>query len=111
MSCTRMTSYVAHHTKKKQILARKETALQRLIDAGAPVFKLVAAAEKVRDARIRVLRVQRSVIVPKDEADVQYAKIDRKIAVIANTSTATILAEFGSDLESDVNSDRGTSDV
>ena len=46
VSCTRMTSYVAHHTKKKQILARKEMALQRFIDAGAPVLKLVAAAEK-----------------------------------------------------------------
>ena len=99
MSCTRMTSYVAHHTKKKQILARKETALNRLIDAGALVAKLIAAADEVRDARIRVLRVQRSIIAPKDEADVQYAIIDRKITGIANTSAAKILAEFGYDLD------------
>ncbi len=90
-----MTSYIAHHTKKKQILERKEAALQRLIDAGAPAAKLLTAATEVRDARIRVLRVQRSIIVPKDDADDKYAIIDRKIEVIANTSAATILAEFG----------------
>ena len=70
-----MTSYIAHHTKKKQILARKEAALQRLVDSNAPSAKLVAAADEVRDARIRVLRVQRSIIVPKDDADILYAKI------------------------------------
>jgi hypothetical protein len=113
VSCTRMTAYIAHHTKKKQILARKEAALQRLIDAGAPPAKLVAAAEDVRDARIRVLRVQRSIIVPKDDADVLYAKIDRKMEVIANTSAVAILAEFDyavdSDSDSDSDSDRDDS--
>ncbi len=106
---TRMTSYIAHHTKKKQILARKEAALQRLVASAAPAAKLVAAADDVRDARIRVLRVQRSIIVPKDDADVLYAKIDRKIQAISDTSTASILAEFGCAIESDADLDGNAS--
>ncbi len=89
-----MTSYVAHHTKKKQILARKEAALQCLIAATAHASKLIVAAEQIRDARIRMLRVQRSLVVPKDDADVLYAGIDRNIAAIASTPAQIILAEF-----------------
>ena len=96
-----MTSYVAHHTKKKQILARKEAALQRLIDSAASADKLFAAAGEVRDARIRVLRVQRSIIVPKDDADTQYAKIDSKIERITETTTTAILSEFGCEIDTD----------
>ncbi|WP_186775668.1 hypothetical protein [Rubripirellula tenax] len=101
MSSTDMTSYLAHHTKKKQILARKEAALQRLIDSAAPDRKLIAAAEEVRDARIRVLHVQRSVIVPKGDADTQYAKIDAKIERIAETTAIAILSEFGCAIDAD----------
>ena len=90
-----MTSYIAHHTKKKQILARKEAALQRFMAALAPASKLFAAAEQVRDARIRVLHVDRSIVVPKDDADILYARIDRKIEELANTPAQSILAEFG----------------
>jgi hypothetical protein len=100
-----MTSYIAHHTKKKQILARKEAALQRLVDTAASAVKLVAAAQDVRDARIRVLRAQRAIIVPKAEADVVYAKIDRKIEVIANTPASNIVAEFGGAIDSDADPD------
>ncbi|TWU50673.1 hypothetical protein Poly51_39660 [Rubripirellula tenax] len=101
VSSTDMTSYLAHHTKKKQILARKEAALQRLIDSAAPDRKLIAAAEEVRDARIRVLHVQRSVIVPKGDADTQYAKIDAKIERIAETTAIAILSEFGCAIDAD----------
>ena len=55
VSSTHMTNYIAHHTKKKQILARKEAVLHRLIDSDSPPDKLIAAAEDVRDARIRDL--------------------------------------------------------
>ena len=104
-----MTSYVAHHTKKKQILARREAALRRLIDADAVADKLNAAAEDVRDARIRVLRVQRSIIVPKGDAGTQYAKIDAKIEVLANTPAAAILAEFGCAVDSNGDLNGGAS--
>ncbi|MDB2687265.1 hypothetical protein N9Y42_08635 [Mariniblastus sp.] len=103
MSSIHMTSYVPHHTKKKQILARKEAALQRLIDSAAPADKLTAAAEEVRDARIRVLNVQRSVIVPKGDADTQYAKIDAEIERITETTAGAILAEFGCAIGADGN--------
>lgn len=103
-----MTSYVAHHTKKKQILARKEAALQRLVDAAAPTARLIAAAKEVRDARIRVLRVQRSIIVPKGDAHVLYAKIDRKIQAIADASVASILAEFGCVVEAEADFEGST---
>ena len=90
-----MTSYIAHHTKKKQILARKEAALRRLIAANAPATKLVAAAERVREARIRVLNVQRSLIVPDGDVVDLYAKIDSEIAKVSSISLTTILAEYG----------------
>ncbi len=104
-----MANYLVHHTKKKQILARKEATLQRLIDAEAVADKLIAAAEEVRDARIRVLRVQRSIIVPKGDADAQYAKIDAKIETLSNTSAATILAGFGCAVDTDGDFDGGAS--
>ena len=105
VSSTRMTSYIAHHTKKKQILGRKEAALRRLVDSAAPAHKLIAAGQDIRDARIRVLRVQRSFIVPKDDANVLYAKIDSKIQAISETSVASILAEFGCVIDSDADLD------
>lgn len=104
-----MANYLVHHTKKKQILARKEATLQRLIDANAAADKLITAAEEVRDARIRVMRAQRSTLVPKGDADTQYAKIDAKIDTLSNTSAATILSEFGCSVEIDGDPDRSAS--
>ena len=96
-----MTSYIAHHTKKKQILHRKEAALLRLVHSNAPMDRLVVAADEVRDARIRVLRVQRASIVPMGDAEAQFARIDAKIARTVCTATATILSEFGCPMEPD----------
>ena len=90
-----MASYVAHYTKKQQILGRKELALRRLIDRGAAPEKLMSAAADVRDARIRALRARRATIVPKNDAYVQYAKIDDKIQALLNTPLLSILADFG----------------
>jgi hypothetical protein len=93
-----MTSYLAHHTKKRQILARREAALQRLIASAASIEKLVAAAEAVRDARVCVLQVQRSLIVPKGDHDELCSRIDGEIERVSNTSATSILAEFGRNL-------------
>ncbi len=90
-----MTNYIPHYTKKKQILGRKESALKRLISSGAPSGKLIAAAEDVRDARIRVLRAQRATVVPKDDAHMIYERIDRRIRSILEVPIESILAEFG----------------
>ena len=90
-----MASYIAHHTKKKRVLARKEAELRRLIKSGAPADKLISAAELVRDARIRVLRVTRSNILTKRDAASLYAKIDARIERVAETQATAILSEFG----------------
>ena len=95
MCRTGMANYIAHHTKKKRILARKEAELLRLINSHRPADKLIAAAEVVRDARIRVLKVRRSIIVPGGDAASQYAKIDAKIKRVADTTATAILSEFG----------------
>jgi hypothetical protein len=90
-----MTSYIAHHTKKKKRLARREAELRRLVDTAAPSLKLFGAANAVREARIRVWRAKRSAIIPKDDACDRYATIDRKIQSLVDTPISTILAEFG----------------
>jgi hypothetical protein len=74
-------------------------ALRRLIAGGVAPDKLMAAAVDVRDARVRALRARRATIVPKDDAYVQYARIDTKIQEILETSPLDILAEFGCQIE------------
>ena len=96
-----MTNYIPHYTKKKQVLARKELALKRLIDRRTAPDKLLAAAEEVRVARVRVLRAQSATIVPKDDADTQFAKIDNKIQAILDTSLPDILSDFGCSIDDD----------
>ena len=91
-----MANYLVHHTKKKQILQRKEEALQRLIESGATDDELLAAAAEVREARLRVLQVQRSAIIPKGDCEGKYAKIDQKIKQAASLTPAEILADFHS---------------
>jgi hypothetical protein len=89
-----MANYIVHHTKKKRILARKEVALQRLIDAARPSHELLAAAEKVRLARVRALKVRRSTIAPSGDTDT-YVKIDQKIQAAFDTTSVEILLENG----------------
>ncbi len=51
------------------------------------------------DARIRVLRAQRSAIVPTDNADIQYGRIDSRIQAISNTPASLVIAEFGGQIK------------
>ena len=90
-----MTNYVPHYSKKKQILARKEEALRRLISTCATSEKLLRAAEMVRDARVRVLLAQRATIRPIDDAQKLYDQIDDRILIIEATSLDSILSDFG----------------
>ena len=89
-----MANYLTHHTKKKRILAKKEQELRRLLESDASAEKLNSAAIAVRDARIRVLRVQRSLIPPKDDGRLRYAVIDTKIREISEASAESILQKF-----------------
>lgn len=95
-----MTNYIPHYTKKKQSLSRKEDSLRRLISSDAPREKLLRAGVDVRDARISVLRAHRATIVPKDDAQVAYEKIDMRIRQLEETSTVAVLLEFGCVIES-----------
>jgi hypothetical protein len=90
-----VTNYIPHYTKKRQILARRENALRRLISSGSPIKKLFDAAEAVRDARIRVLRAQRALIVPINDAQKDFNIIDARIQEIKDAPIEAILLEFG----------------
>ncbi len=98
-----MSNYVPHYTKKKQILARKEAALRRLIVRGATEEKLLFAALDIREARIRVLRARRAMIPPKGDATVKFRQIDQQIREVVAIPLPQLLAEFGyvEDLETD----------
>lgn len=99
-----MSNYIPHYTKKKQVLVRKELALQRSIDRNDSLQELLDAAEQVRDARVRVLQAQRSTIAPMGDADSQYQKIDEQIERLACTKLDAILVEFGFQAASEDNS-------
>ena len=88
-------NYIPHHTKKKQILARKELVLKRLIVQEASPEKLLAAAQEIINARIRVLRAKRAKKVQRGDADRLYAKIDSQIGELRLTPANVILAEYG----------------
>jgi hypothetical protein len=87
-------NYIPHYTKKKQILARKQHRLRRLIERRVTPQKLISAADAIREARIRVLRAQRATIPPKGDAHVLFDKIDRKIDALLKMTPQDILAHF-----------------
>ena len=90
-----MSNYVPHYTKKKQVLARKELALERRIANKDPIVKVMVSAGEVRDARIRVLQARRSTLPPTSNSYALCKKIDEQIEQLATTSLDSILLEFG----------------
>jgi len=48
--------------------------------------------------------VQRSIIVPKGDADAQYVKVDAKIERLFGASATTILSEFDCSVDADEDS-------
>jgi hypothetical protein len=88
-------NYITHFTKKKQILARKEASLRRMIAANTPPAQLFLAARIVIDARIRVLRATRAQMPPDDQSLPTYANVDRKIAALKGSNPEDILLEYG----------------
>ncbi|MDC0937200.1 hypothetical protein OAS39_13025 [Pirellulales bacterium] len=90
-----MASYLPHHTKKQQILSKKEAQLKRLILGDAAAVKLLAAAREVMDARIRVLQARRATIAPTAKAETQLDKLDVRIQAAKAGSLYDILEEFG----------------
>ena len=94
-----MTNYLPHSTKKLAILQRRELALFKLIDENAPHKKIVDAAERVRDARIRAIEASIASDGPRAGPNVH----DRHIALVRDLPTETILAYFGYARDADNN--------
>lgn len=53
-----MTAYIANHQKKNRIFAKRVRELQHAIKHDYSVEKLVAAAERVREAKMNVFKCQ-----------------------------------------------------
>ena len=87
-------NYIPHYTKKKQQLARREAALQRLLSSDASITKLLAAAGEVRAARIRVLRAQRATLVPTDHNKEQFERLDVRISQAEKLTAAEVLHQY-----------------
>jgi hypothetical protein len=91
-----MANYVAHYTKKQQALARRVEELRRRIARGEPAERLLAAAEEVRQARLRALRARRATIPPAEvPSRGRFIPIDEGIAEVSSSDAVTVLAEFG----------------
>lgn len=89
-----MTSYIANHQKKRQALARRELDLARAVRRGKGDAVLLAAAEEVRLARTRVLRVELSLIPPCEKYAYTTQLAEEQIRRSEATSADEIMAEF-----------------
>lgn len=91
-----MASYVAHHTKKLEMLEQKELKLKRLLKRGTSEEKLLEAALLVRDARVRVFKAKLATIPPKDDPQTarQLSSLRDKISRSSAISPDAVLAEF-----------------
>jgi hypothetical protein len=84
------------HSKPSQLLSFKEDKLRCFITGGETEKQLLRMAETVRVARIRVIRVQRSKMVPCGGEDLKakYAELDQRIHDLMATTPEAILNEF-----------------
>ncbi len=94
-------NYIPHYTKKKQQLARREAALERLLGSDASVTKLLSAAEEVRAARVCVLRAHRATLAPTERNKEQFERIDGKITEAEQLTAAEILQQMSQTLGGD----------
>src|SRR5258705_4793628 len=93
-----MANYVAHHTKKKERLARLEQQLLRSVRGGTPRDRQLRLAEGVRLARIRALRAERATFVPRSGRQPNHgAALKAKLAALEAISSEAILAEVACD--------------
>jgi len=90
-----MSNYLVNHNKKRQILARLESELLRTLERGDSDEKARAAAEEVRAARIRVLHVERSRLLPKDGPHAfRFKQIADKIDECLSIPVETIVEQY-----------------
>jgi hypothetical protein len=95
-----MTSYIANHTKKLRILKQREQELVRALTRADSPEKLERAAQRVRDARIRVLAMKRAKIPPKDPNYIAaHQRYTKEISELSALSLDSILNEFKDSLQ------------
>ena len=90
-----MTAYISNNQKKKEILARREADLIRENKRGASPEKIAKAAALVREAHIRMLQAQRSLVPPCDDCEKDRAnKLEKQIEEWQSLATQDILKNF-----------------
>lgn len=94
-----MTNYLPHSSKKLSILQRREQALFKLIHESASHKKIVDAAERVREARIRAIEACIASDGPRAGPNIH----DTHIELVRDLPMETILAYFGYAMESQDN--------
>ena len=92
-----MTNYLPHTSKKLHILQRREFAIFRLIQENAPHYKIVHAAEELRDARIRAIEASIASNGPRAGPTIH----DKQIAMICDLPLDSTLAYFGCSVDPD----------
>jgi hypothetical protein len=80
--------------KKEKKLTRKESKLQRLIQNGASVERLIEAAIEVRESRIRVLRSKQSNNPSSYEQREVVLGLEDAVNALQNTPVEVVIAEF-----------------
>jgi hypothetical protein len=94
-----MTCYIANHQKKLRALARRELDLLRTLQRGKGDSEVLAAAEEVRAARVRVLQVQHSKVSPCESNERLLKELQEQIRLCQATPISDIVAEFRAKLE------------
>ncbi len=102
-----MTSYVANHQKKLRARARRELDLLRALQRGKGESQVLAAAEEVRAARIRVLHVEYSRVSPCEKNERLLKKLQEQIRLCQATPLSDIIAEFRARLAAEGTTARG----
>lgn len=90
-----MANYVAHHSKKRERLARMEEDLVRSIRSGDLRERQLFLADEVRLAKVRALKAERAQFEPATRGySDRMAAIDEQIASLEVTASENILAEY-----------------
>ena len=96
---TRVRGIPLHKLPRTLLTLEKRTAaLRTLLSQNATEYKLLKAAEKVRQARIQVLRATigeiEPVVIRTSRPSSRIAKLDAQIELLSAAQPRTILDEF-----------------
>jgi len=90
-----MVSYLVNDQKKKRTLAKREKKLSELLQSDTEESKVVLAAEEVREAMIRVIKVKQRPIHPDSEnGDELLLKFKQQIRDWETLPVANIIERY-----------------